>query len=192
MNKNQIRQLYLQKRKSLPTPKRQALSEKALSNLIHTNWYTKSTLVFTFINFKEEINTILLIKQMFKDKKRVCVPIVNRKEKFMEAIEIFNIEDLQIGYFGILEPTYKKERIINKRNIDLCITPGLVYDEQGFRIGYGGGFYDKFLSGTDQNPILIGYGFDFQLVKNVPHEGHDIPLDGIVTDKRIHQVNQKK
>ena len=98
---------------------------------------------------------------------------------------ITNLIDLIVGNFNIKEP------IINENNkcieIDTVITPGIVFDRFGYRIGYGKGFYDKFLNQfSKKNIISIGLGYDFQLISDlITHEPHDVKLDALITNREI-------
>ncbi len=101
--------------------------------------------------------------------------------KIKEGIIFARINDmarLAKGKYGILEPI--DDDIVNP---DLIIVPGIVFDEQGYRIGYGKGYYDKYLS--KNRCYSIGVAYDFQVLREIPHDMHDIKLDMIITDKRI-------
>ncbi|RLF39548.1 MAG: 5-formyltetrahydrofolate cyclo-ligase, partial [Thermoplasmata archaeon] len=95
-------------------------------------------------------------------------------------VEIENLDDLERGAFGILEPQNKK---IYTGDIDIIIVPGIAFDFRGYRIGYGKGFYDRFLRGADA--LKIGIAYDFQIVKQIPEDDGDVPVDIIVSEKRV-------
>jgi 5-formyltetrahydrofolate cyclo-ligase len=88
------------------------------------------------------------------------------------------------GVFGILEPRKESARIFNPEEIDLVIVPGVAFDEHRNRIGFGAGFYDRFLESVRPSCAKIGIAFEFQIYDEVPVEEHDIPLDLVITEKR--------
>ncbi|HEC88549.1 MAG TPA: 5-formyltetrahydrofolate cyclo-ligase, partial [Thermoplasmata archaeon] len=93
-------------------------------------------------------------------------------------------KELHTGEYGILEP--RKEFLRIENNADIFIIPGIVFDEDGNRIGYGGGYFDRFLSDFKGKKIALAY--EFQIIKKMPNEKHDVKMDFIVTDKRIIKV----
>jgi len=95
-----------------------------------------------------------------------------------------NLKNLIIGKFKIPEPLPVKPSF-NKKNIDLILVPGLAFDKKGFRLGYGKGYYDSFLGKA--GCIKIGIAYDFQLVKNVPADPTDVPMDLVITEKEVIQ-----
>ena len=90
-------------------------------------------------------------------------------------------DDLKRNEYAILEP---KERIINNKKIDVIILPGSVFDINGNRIGYGKGYYDKYIKSLNYNPLKIGVCYDFQLLDTIPTETHDVKMDIILTESR--------
>lgn len=150
--------------------------------------------IFIYVSFRSEASTILLIKKLMKQGKTISVPMTYVSEKKMEAVTIESIDnDLAPGYCGILEP--KKEILVSKRTdpktIDLVVVPGSVFDERGGRFGYGGGYYDRFLSEIP-NAVRIGLAFEIQVVKKAPIKEHDELLDYIVTEKRVIKGKKRK
>ena len=99
----------------------------------------------------------------------------------MEAVEITSLEGLKENKYGILEPDDSKEEFC-KNNLDLIILPGVAFDLVGKRIGYGGGYYDRYLENIDKKIIKVALIYDFQLLENVPAEEHDIKADYIITE----------
>jgi len=150
--------------------------------------------IFIYVSFRSEVSTIWLINQLMKRGKEISVPMTYVKEKKMDAICIDSLEDdLAPGYCGILEP--KKELLETNRTdpkkVDVVVVPGSVFDERGGRFGYGGGYYDKFLSEIPE-ATRIGLAFDIQLVKVAPIEDHDELLDYVVTEERIIKGEKRK
>lgn len=131
--------------------------------------------IFVYLSFSSEATTDLLIEKLLELGKKVYCPRVNGKT--MEAVEYG--DDFTLSEFGIREPVGKAYA----GEIDAVVVPLLAVDERGARLGYGGGFYDRFLR-EHPNAKRIGFCYDFQIVDEVPTEETDELLDDIVTDKR--------
>ena len=102
----------------------------------------------------------------------------------MYASKLNSFDDLELGYYNILAQPVEKINIVDPKLLDLVLVPGLIFGENFYRIGYGGGYYDKFLSQEGVTAKKNGICFDFQLVEYVDFEPHDVSLDEIITDMR--------
>ena len=143
--------------------------------------------VFAYVSFRSEVATEELIDQLIAAGKRVTVPITYVAERRLDAIHITNrATDLVPGYCDIPEPTEElcRTSIVAPQNIDAIILPGSVFDERGGRFGYGGGFYDRFVSQVPK-AVRIGLAFDLQIVERAPLQDHDELLDFVVTESRV-------
>jgi 5-formyltetrahydrofolate cyclo-ligase len=140
---------------------------------------------FVYVSFSSEVETHSLLSTLLADGKHVSVPCVDRSSHMMSASRLTSIEhDLAPGGFGILEPAVGCLRPVESSTIDVVIVPGSAFSVDGFRLGYGGGYYDRFLKNCPA--VTIGLAFDMQVVGRVPHDQqHDVPLDYIVTEKRL-------
>ena len=177
--KNQLKQSILEKRNSLPKEEILEKSRQIQKNLFNLDSYRKSKTIMFFVSFNSEVHTHEMIKAVFKDK-TVVIPKVEHHE--IEPSVIIDFDNLMAGQFGILEPIEAMK--IAYKNIDLVLVPGIVFDKEGHRIGYGFGYYDKFLRKVPK-ALKIGLCFDFQLVDKVPREEHDVPVDLIVTENGV-------
>jgi len=174
---------------------RDALSEqqrKLKSSLIQDRVYSipvvqESRSFFIYVSFASEVETHGLIRLLLEEGKHVSVPLVDRASKHMTASLIESIEhDLAPGCFGILEPAPGCIRPVEEKTIDVVIVPGAAFTIDGFRIGYGGGYYDRFLKKCPA--VSIGIAFDMQVVDQIPHDVRwDVPIDHVVTESRIMQ-----
>ncbi len=186
-NKKNVREKKIKLRDSL-TPEELLIKSGEILHKINTMEEIKlSKNIFIYVNFRSEVFTDGLIEIFLSQKKNVFVPLTLVVEKRMAAIQISDIKvDLVPGYCGILEP--RKELTENvkdtSKNIDCVIVPGTVFDEKGGRLGYGGGYYDRFLSVIPEAK-RIGLAFELQIVKEAPLQKHDEILDYIVTEERI-------
>lgn len=129
-----------------------------------------------YVSFKNEVDTRNLIKEIVAVK-NVCVPKVNNN--MMDFFQISSFDELKEGYYGILEPISDKK--IAKEDIDLLIIPMVAYDKYNNRLGYGGGFYDRYLA--NYSGKTIGLAFSFQKVEMLPTETFDLPIATIINEK---------
>jgi 5-formyltetrahydrofolate cyclo-ligase len=119
-------------------------------------------------------------------KKNIVVPISNKKDNTLTLSHLKSWEELSLGSYGILEPRTEKIRKTNVEDIDLIIVPGVAFDEKGNRLGHGKGFYDRLLKKT--KATVIGLAFEFQILENIPTDKNDVPVDMIITEKRIIRI----
>ena len=175
-----LKQSITEKRNSLSKEEILEKSGKIKDNLFVLEQYKKSKTVMFFVSFNSEVNTHEMIKEALKAK-TVIVPKVLEHE--IEPSMIADFDSLvSTGKFGILEPIETMK--IAYKNIGLVLVPGIAFDILGHRIGYGFGFYDRFLAKVPK-AVKIGLTFDFQVVEKVPHEEHDVAVDLIVTEERV-------
>ncbi|MEK7545422.1 MAG: 5-formyltetrahydrofolate cyclo-ligase [Patescibacteria group bacterium] len=141
----------------------------------------KSVLFYAPIEQEMEVDTWKLIKKYIQ-KKEVLLPSTEHKKRSIKIHHITSLDQLKKTNLGILEPD-KKSPTEKPENIDLVIVPGIAFDEQGNRIGFGGGFYDKLLKKVKCPKVALAY--DFQIMQSIPGEKHDVPMDKIITEKRV-------
>lgn len=178
--KNKLKESILGKRNLLSKEEISEKSKQIEKNLFNLDKYKKSKTAMFFVSFNSEVDTHGMIKMALKEK-TVVVPKVAHQE--IEPSVIIDFDNLvPSGRFGILEPIETMK--IAYKNIGLILVPGVVFDKEGHRIGYGFGYYDKFLKKVPK-AFKIGLAFDFQVVDKIPREMHDVPVDLIVTEKRV-------
>ena len=161
-----------------------AMSLKVRDLVLGLPEYQEADTIFAYVDCKHETKTEDLIRSAWADKKRVAVPKVvgqNMKFYYITSLE----DDLEEGYFGIREPFEQNpaDEAADKPGT-LMLMPGVAFDEQRHRIGYGGGFYDRYL---EAHPSLAtaALAFEFQIKEEVPYESFDILPNRIVTEKRV-------
>ena len=178
--KNNLKQSIIEKRNSLSKEEIIEKSSIIKKRLFNLEQFKKSKTVMFFVSFNSEVHTHEIIKEALKNK-IVVVPKVEVHD--IEPSIITDFDGLVAsGRFGILEPIEVMK--IAYKNIDLVLVPGTVFDLNGHRIGFGLGFYDRFLQKVSKS-VKIGLAFDFQIVDKIPHEEHDVPVDIIVTEERV-------
>jgi len=149
--------------------------------------------LFIYVHFRSEVQTLDLINQLIARGKTVSVPVTLLETSSLLAVRLTDpAGQLAPGCYGILEPTEKRiaEATVDPASIDTVLIPGSVFDGTGGRLGYGGGFYDRFLSTSAPQATRIGLAFSRQLVDRVPMEPHDQYMDYLVTEEQI--VNCKR
>ncbi|MEM2935073.1 MAG: 5-formyltetrahydrofolate cyclo-ligase [Candidatus Thermoplasmatota archaeon] len=179
--KERIRKELLEKRNSLSTYEILEKSNIILNKLYELEEFLKANRIASYISFGSEVYTHGLIKEYSK-KKELFVPFIKNREIFLARINSW--EELESGAYGILQP--KNPRIENG-NIDLIIVPGIAFDENGNRIGYGKGYFDRLLKKFFSKKIALA--FDFQVLESIPNHTYDVKMDMIITEKRIIKCN---
>lgn len=181
MDKSSIRKKIISERDKIDIKEKRYKDNKIKEKLMETKYYKECEKIFIYIGFGSEINTYEYIQDFFKDNKRIFVPRTNIKNKTMEAVEINDLNNLEKNKYGILEPSLDKEQI-DKNEIELIILPGVAFDKVGGRIGYGGGYYDKFLKNVSSKAIKVALAYDLQVLDKIPMEEHDIKYDYLITN----------
>lgn len=169
---------------------RNTLSEEKitiLSNEISKNFFAiedikNASKFMLYSDFRNEVKTREIIEILIKNKKEVYLPITIKDEKKIIPKKVNSLNNLKIGSYGILEPSYSSNSI-DPSLLDVVVVPGSVFDISGYRIGYGGGYYDRFLEKT--NAIKIGFAFSFQVIDNIFPESHDKKMDILVTENEV-------
>ncbi len=141
--------------------------------------------VSSFISINTEINTNELNNYILKKNKLLCLPVILKKNEHLIFRKFNNYNDLVEGFMKIKEPPITSEILIP----DLLFVPCLAYDKYGYRLGYGGGYYDRtfsYLKNISNNFVSVGYAFDEQKVDKVPKDRFDIKLDYVITEKKIY------
>ena len=131
--------------------------------------------IHTYISMGSEINLKPLIQILLDSGIRVIAPKSLPKRQ-LQNLELHSLDELETGIYGTSHPASGKEY---NGNYDMILVPGLAYDKQGFRLGYGAGYYDTFLA-TQSAAIKVGICYSFQVVEKVPAESHDVQLDRII------------
>jgi 5-formyltetrahydrofolate cyclo-ligase len=150
------------------------------------------TTLFIYVDFRSEVETLELIKSCLDQGKRVAVPLVDASAVSMIPLLIKDpVKDLMPGYYDIPEPDPRKSFPVAGHEIDAAVIPGSVFDTNGGRLGYGGGYYDRFLVNDAPQAKRIGLAFELQVVKNVPMLPHDQPLDILITEKRTVNITRE-
>ncbi len=179
MTKQEIRKRNLKLRAQIKN--REELDEKIHKLFLESLFYKNAKTIMIYVSYKSEIDTKRLIVKMQKDTKRLCAPVCYENGE-MEAYEFSDIYDLKENNMGILEPECEKK--VLPEQIDLIIVPGCAFNESGARVGYGGGFYDRFLTKTTAKACGLFYE---ALKTDFTPDKTDVPLSMVITEEKIYK-----
>ena len=152
--------------------------------------YRNCSLVLTYVSTAIEVDTIALIEHSLEEGKTVACPRCVDNTRLMEFYRISSLRDLEPGTFGVLEPKPIKENLLTDFSDSVCIIPGLSFDRQGFRLGYGKGYYDRFLAGYSGTRIGICYSGCMH--DRLPHGKFDRSVDILLTEGISKTIMNKK
>ena len=169
-------------RRVMTAEERAAKSAAILGRLLGSEEYRKCRRVMVYVSKPEEVDTLGFITAALRDGKEVVVPKVEKGTRTLIPCVIGDLAELSEGEFSVLEP--RDARRVDGKSIDLFIVPGLAFCERGNRIGYGRGYWDRFLAGVGKGHI-VGLAFENQILREVDKEIHDVPVSAIVTEKRV-------
>jgi 5-formyltetrahydrofolate cyclo-ligase len=149
--------------------------------LYNCSEFKSAKTVLFYASFDGEVDTFEMMKKAKLLGKKIALPQIDRKNKSIipKLVEYLD-QDLQLGSFGILEPLDPSCQEVELTKIDLVIVPGVAFDRDHYRLGRGGGYYDRFLADLPSAISTAGLAFDFQIVPQIPHQKtHDIPVDSV-------------
>ena len=183
MDKDKIRDSIFKKRNELEKKEVIEKGNIVKEKLSSLEEYKKAKTVMFFLSFGKEVYTYDMVKEALGDKnKKVIVPKIKEFEIIPCSIKEFL--ELAPGAYRILEPVEVKEA--NREEIDIVLVPGIAFDQKGYRIGFGKGYYDRFLKGL--KALKIGLCMDFQVVNEISHREWDVPMDVIITEKEVIKI----
>lgn len=158
------------------------LAEQALHKQLFASflWKEANTIGIT-LSQDLEWDTRGVVQKAWKEGKRVCVPKSIHQTRELHFYEIESFDQVEKGYYDIEEPIVKKAKKVEKQEIDTLLVPGVVFNKKGYRIGFGGGYYDRFLEDYEGRTLSLVH--TNQLVENLPVESHDIPVQFMCTEK---------
>ncbi len=177
--KKQLRKQMKQKRNELETAYCEKADRQIMEKIITSEEYKKASMIFCYVSMEKEVDTFSILKTALRDRKGVCVPKCMEKGR-MEAFQIRKMEDLQPGNFGALEPSVSCD-YVSPEKIDFVLIPCLTCDREGNRLGYGGGYYDRYLKRSRFLKAVLCR--EDVLSEKVPSENTDCRMDVVVTEK---------
>ncbi|RFU65706.1 5-formyltetrahydrofolate cyclo-ligase [Peribacillus glennii] len=172
---------------NISEPDYRTLSRKIAKNLFKLGEWEKAKVVGVTVSNVPEVDTREIIKKAWEQGKEVAVPKCFPKEKSIQFRKITSLEQLETVFFGLQEPILNETTEAPREEIDLLIVPGLGYTRTGYRIGFGGGYYDRFL--PYYNGPTLSLAFNEQVLPALPIEKHDIPVGKLITPERVFVCN---
>ena len=177
MDKAQLRKEIREKKRAMKEDDISLRSHRLCEKFIQSDAYRKAETIYGYLPYNQEVRTWDALSKAMAEGKRVAVPKVYGDE--MKFIYITDFSQIATGYCGIPEPI--TDEPVAEDKTALVLMPGLAFDREGHRIGYGGGFYDRFLSDEPDHPTLA-LCYNFQVKDSLPTEEFDIPVDTVIWD----------
>lgn len=178
LNKEELRSFFLSLRKEIPPALKRLKSDLIARQLFSSDFFSKSKRVFCYLSLPEEVQTDIIIERALKEGKKVFAPALKNNEILPARLK--DLKMVEIGPLGIRQP--EQSAVDAKTQLDLIIVPGLAFDRKLFRLGFGKGYFDRFLTRYKGKVPLIGLGFSEQLVERLLVDPWDVPLDEVLTD----------
>lgn len=186
--KSELRQKYRSLRQAMPQEIKKQ-KDMAIADQVRRLWqYQRNSVLLIYVSTSIEVDTTDIICRAIAEGKRVAVPRCVPDTRNMEFYYIESLDELSPGMFGVLEPAANPERLYDEKDGGLCIVPAFSYDWRGFRLGYGKGYYDRFLSRFEGNMVGICYSDCVQ--RSLPHGRYDRPVELLVTEHYLRRTDR--
>ena len=184
LEKQRLREERLAAREALSEQERSVLDERITQKLLVTSEYSEATTVLTYVSVSSEVSTRMFIECALRDGKTVAVPRC-LPGHCLEFVAIASVEQLVSAPFNLLEPSKDLSALTeNHMNNSICIVPALLVDTKGYRLGYGAGFYDRFLSTYSGKKICLAYQQNLSRT-TLPHTAFDVAVDVVITESEV-------
>lgn len=188
--KSALREKYKRMRKEMPLQLKEKKDRQIAERICKLWQYRQNSILLTYVSTPIEVDTRALISRALQDGKRVAVPHCVSNTRTMEFYFIDSLEDLEPGSFGVLEPAPDPQKKLTDFSQGLCLVPAFSYDWDGFRLGYGKGYYDRFLSRFQGN--MVGICYSECVRPHLPHGRYDRAVELLVTDAFLRRIPQIK
>lgn len=184
LEKQRLREERLAAREALSEQERSVLDERITQKLLVTSEYSEATTVLTYVSVSSEVSTRMFIECALRDGKTVAVPRC-LPGHCLEFVAIASVEQLVAAPFNLLEPAKELPALTeDQKNNSICIIPALLVDTKGYRLGYGAGFYDRFLSTYPGKKICLAYQQNLSRT-TLPHTAFDVAVDVVITESDV-------
>ena len=184
LKKKYIRKEILSIRNNMNQQEKQKSDTLIKESFLESDYYKNSKNIFIYISYSSEIDTKDIINTALNEGKSVFVPRTVFQTKVMDAVRIKSLDNLKKDKYGILEPS-EDEPYLNPDDLDLIVVPGVAFDREGGRTGYGAGYYDRYFKKLNKKISKVALAYDFQIINNVPMNNEDVRVDCIITEKEI-------
>ena len=184
LEKQRLREEHLAAREALSEQERSVLDNRITQKLLATSEYAEATTVLTYVSVSSEVSTRMFIECALRDGKTVAVPRC-LPGHCLEFVAIASLEQLVAAPFNLLEPAKELPAVTeDQKNNSICIVPALLVDAKGYRLGYGAGFYDRFLSTYPGKKICLAYQQSLSRT-TLPHTAFDVAVDVVITESEV-------
>ena len=184
LEKQRLREERLAAREVLSEQERSVLDDRITQKLLATSEYAEATTVLTYVSVSSEVSTRMFIECALRDGKTVAVPRCLPGHR-LEFVAIVSLEQLVAAPFNLLEPAKELPAVTeDQKNNSICIVPALLVDTKGYRLGYGAGFYDRFLSTYPGKKICLAYQQNLSRT-TLPHTAFDVAVDVVITESDV-------
>lgn len=184
LEKQRLREERLAAREALSEQERSVLDDRITQKLLATSEYAEATTVLTYVSVSSEVSTRMFIECALRDGKTVAVPRC-LPGHCLEFVAIASLEQLVAAPFNLLEPAKELPAVTeDQKNNSICIVPALLVDTKGYRLGYGAGFYDRFLSTYPGKKICLAYQQSLSRT-TLPHTAFDVAVDVVITESEV-------
>lgn len=184
--KTDLRNKYKKIRSELDLQKKAGMDAEMQSRLLSLHQYAQNSVLLTYLSKSIEVDTFSIVDAAFANHKKVAVPRCIPGKIDMEFYYIRSRQDVAPGAFGVMEPIVEKCELLTDFSNGLCIVPGLSFDVEGYRLGYGKGYYDRFLSQFKGTTVGLCYSSCTQW--RLPHGRYDKPVDLLITEKYLRRT----
>lgn len=178
VEKARLRKQLLDQRDALSPDFIKIASNKIQENLRKVEYYRTARILGAYHSVGSEVRTQEILKEILNAGKELALPKVEKNDLVFRKITSFS--DLEAGNFSVMEP---KDRCETLKNIEVILVPAIAITRDGYRLGYGFGYYDRYLNGKRSKKIALSYSK--QVVKSIPHDSHDVKVDCIITEDEV-------
>jgi len=185
MEKEDIRKMLLDRRNDFSKEEVVERSRIIKRKLLKLPEFREAKKIMIYLHFGNEVKTSGIIKECILQGKEVFIPINDFEKNEFYISKFPGYDNLERDKFGIPSPKKELIKAEDPSKLDMIIAPGVAFDLEGNRIGFGRGFFDKFISSLEEKVLVIGLCFDFQLLDSIPADKNDIPMNEIITEKRL-------
>lgn len=179
--KIELRSKYKKLRSNMTAEQKAKLDQALTDNFISNSEYKSADTLFAFVSKDIEVETKYIINHALFQGKKVAVPKCKTDDRLMDFYYINSFDDLTKGAYDIMEPDTSKCKLAQDYSSGICMVPGLVYDREGYRLGFGKGYYDRFL--MNFKGTTIGICYSRCIVEELPRGYYDKPIDLVITEK---------
>ena len=189
--KSALRKQYKQIRNQLTMEKVQNNSEKIAAQLFETAFWQNSTVVMLYLSFQNEVVTDMIYERGWQENKIMLIPICSAQNRIMTMSKLTSFEQLVPNRYGIRELPEPLQQIVPPETIDLCLIPGIVFDNYGNRLGFGAGYYDRYLAKISPQVPRIALAHSCQIYDGIlPTDQYDLPMHYMLTEYGLEPKKQ--